>query len=211
MVSTGIYLMASQEQFVSKSMEQSLPYPSGLVRNLYRLPIYLHRLGLGDLVGLAHIMILTTRGRNSGVARFTPLEFRRHGSKIYIVSAWGARPNWYKNLLADSNATVQIGRTVHRVRAQVVDSPAEAMRVLYMFRRTAPFLYDRLLTRLSSAESIDLNTLVEVANQFKIMRLEVVPQAPILPTVPPDRRWIWGIVGSLVIFAFLLRLGRSRK
>lgn len=198
-------------------MEQTsrwlLPYPTGRARKLARVPVYLYSLGLGSLTTIWPIMILTTRGRKTGKPRYTALEYRRHGSKFYVVSAWGERPQWYRNLLAYPHATIQIGRQIFNTRAVPLDNPAEAVRVLYMFRRTAPIIYDQILARMSTADSIDLSTLTRISDEFTIMRLDIVQGPAELPVVRINRRWVKrAVLGSLALSVALLALAlRSRR
>ncbi len=83
-----------------------------------------------DLVGLEHvrryqetngevgylwngvpILLLTTTGRRSGEPRTTPLIFGRDGDDYLVVASMGGapeHPNWYRNLLADQSAQIQV-------------------------------------------------------------------------------------------------------
>ncbi|HEX7292527.1 MAG TPA: nitroreductase family deazaflavin-dependent oxidoreductase [Conexibacter sp.] len=67
------------------------------------------------------ILLLTTRGRRSGVERTMPLIFRQHGDDYLIVASRGgtdAPPAWYLNLQADPEVTVQVRGDVFRARAR---------------------------------------------------------------------------------------------
>ncbi|MBL8156561.1 MAG: nitroreductase family deazaflavin-dependent oxidoreductase [Anaerolineae bacterium] len=187
-----------------------IPYPIGLVRLALRSPLMVYRLGLGDVLSSAHIMVLTTRGRRSGQPRFTPIEFRRHGSKIYLISGWGKRPDWYQNLLVDPLATVQVGRQAYSVLADPVTDPAEAVRAITLFRRVAPGRYDAVLGRLVEGEMSAVR-LPELSGQFTIMKLNLIADEPTLPGVEPTWMWVWPIL--LVLFAGIglgVYLARSR-
>jgi deazaflavin-dependent oxidoreductase (nitroreductase family) len=66
------------------------------------------------------ILLLTTTGRNSGEPRTTPLIHRVDGDTwVVVASKGGARdhPAWYRNLLADPDATIQVKDAVIPVRA----------------------------------------------------------------------------------------------
>ncbi|MGB1288645.1 MAG: nitroreductase/quinone reductase family protein, partial [Aggregatilineales bacterium] len=54
------------------------------------LPLYLHRIGLGIVFAPFPFIVLTTRGNRTGQARHVVLEWRRHGSRYYLVSVNGA-------------------------------------------------------------------------------------------------------------------------
>jgi deazaflavin-dependent oxidoreductase (nitroreductase family) len=57
------------------------------------------------------VLILTTRGRRSGEPRSTPLIYQRHGDDYVVVASKGGaeeNPDWYLNLRARPEATVQV-------------------------------------------------------------------------------------------------------
>lgn len=184
------------------NLMKQLPYPNSFFRLLLRLPLELHRLGLGWVVSFAPLLVLTTRGRKSGLPRHTTLEYRRHGSKLYILSIWGERPDWYQNLRDDPCATIKLGNHGYSVEAHPVKDKSEAQRVLYMFRRNLPILYDPLLARLSTVDRMDLRTLADVADEFTIIRLDISDAPLPLSPVAADRVWVipallgFGVVAS---------------
>ncbi|NWG15269.1 MAG: nitroreductase family deazaflavin-dependent oxidoreductase [Chloroflexi bacterium] len=188
----------------SPARQPAIPYPDGALRALLRAPLLLYRMGLGDLLNAIHIMVLVTRGRKSGQPRYTPIEYRRHGSKIYVVSGWGARPQWYKNLLHDPQAAVQMGSRLRAARAQIVTDPAESLRALYLFRRTAPSRYDAVLSFVIES-SVNARTLPNLSGQFTIVRLDLTPDEPPLPGLPGSLLWLGplllaGGVGMIALF-----------
>lgn len=174
------------------SLTTPLPYPSGIYRQLVRVPLWLYRLGLGELVNTLDIMVLTTRGRSSGLPRHIAIEYRVHGSKIYLVSAWGSRPDWFQNLRQTPIVTIRRGEQVLSARAHVVDNAGEALRVLHLFRKRAPVFYDALIARLTSIENVNSRTLPDISNQFTIVRLEPLTTMPEMPSVNTDLKWLWG-------------------
>lgn len=193
-------------------MPQRLPFPAGLSRQLVRLPIWMYRLGLGGLMSAAHTMVLTTWGRKSGLPRHTAIEYRIHGSKIYVVSAWGRRPHWYRNLIEQPVVRVCIGGQNFSARAQVVDDSGEALRVLYLFRKRAPIIYDPILAYLSNRQSVNSRTLPDVSDQFTIVRL--VPSDDVVgpPTVEADLKWVWPVAALtlLGLWRLVIRRGSAR-
>ena len=57
-------------------------------------------------------LLLTTRGRTTGKLRRTALIYRRDGDRYVVVASNGGskgHPNWYLNLDADPNVSVQVG------------------------------------------------------------------------------------------------------
>lgn len=57
------------------------------------------------------ILLLTSTGRTSGERRTTPLIFRADGDRWVVIGSKGGapdHPDWYKNLAADPDATIQV-------------------------------------------------------------------------------------------------------
>lgn len=125
--------------------------PSGLAaralqtRALVRAPITLYRHGLGWVLGPRFLMLEHT-GRRSGQARFVCLEVvdRPGPARIVIVSGFGGRAEWYRNLLADPACFVSTGRR-QRVPAQArFMTSAEASAALGRYQHAHPGAWDRL-------------------------------------------------------------------
>jgi deazaflavin-dependent oxidoreductase (nitroreductase family) len=57
------------------------------------------------------ILLLTTTGRTSGESRTTPLIHRVDGDRWVVIASKGGAPDhpaWYRNLLADPEATIEV-------------------------------------------------------------------------------------------------------
>ncbi|YCK36485.1 nitroreductase family deazaflavin-dependent oxidoreductase [Actinomadura sp. ATCC 39365] len=57
------------------------------------------------------VLLLTTKGRNSGKPYTTPLIYQRFGDDFLVVASKGGDPEdpqWYKNLLAHPDVEVQV-------------------------------------------------------------------------------------------------------
>jgi deazaflavin-dependent oxidoreductase (nitroreductase family) len=195
------------------NLAEQIPYPDGIFRHLLRLPIWLYRLGLGSLMNFMHIMVLTTRGRTTGLPRHTAIEYRAHGRKIYVVSAWGVRPQWYQNLLINPIVGLRQGQRSLKARARKVDDPDEALRALYLFRKTAPAIYDSLMARLSGENAINGKTLPNVSHEFTVVRLDPEETAENLPTVTDDLKtfWLFALLTGTITLALMLFAGTRRS
>jgi deazaflavin-dependent oxidoreductase (nitroreductase family) len=80
------------------------------------------------------VLLLTTTGRKSGLPRTTPLQFERVGAELVVASARGVEADWFKNILAEPQVQVQLGRRQFAARAEPVTDP----------RRIADFIELRL-------------------------------------------------------------------
>ena len=66
--------------------------------------------------GIGHfgdrLLLLTTKGAKSGRAQLVPLAYHRDGGR-YVVAASNSgaptHPDWYRNLVANANATIVVG------------------------------------------------------------------------------------------------------
>ena len=103
------------------------PQRPGL-RRLYKLinkpPRIAYALGLGPLIGRL-VLLLTTRGRRTGLLRVTPLQYEQIEGKYYVASAFGTRTDWYRNILADPGVRVRVGRKAFAAFAEPSTDPAQ--------------------------------------------------------------------------------------
>ncbi len=77
---------------------------------LFKGPLVLRRLGLGGLIP-KNVLILTTKGRRTGLPRSTPMEFSQGPEEdVYLVmSGWGGHTDWYRNVSAEPKVKVWMG------------------------------------------------------------------------------------------------------
>jgi deazaflavin-dependent oxidoreductase (nitroreductase family) len=87
-------------------------------------------------------LLLTTRGRKSGRWRTTPLNYLVDGGVTYVVSGMGPGSDWLRNLRADPQVHVQVGKHRFDAWAEPLADPAEQRRVLWLWAerslRSAP-------------------------------------------------------------------------
>jgi deazaflavin-dependent oxidoreductase (nitroreductase family) len=70
------------------------------------------------------LLLLTTTGAKSGLARTTPVVFSLDdGRRVVIASKAGAphHPHWYLNLVANPEVTVEVPGETYRARAVVAE------------------------------------------------------------------------------------------
>jgi deazaflavin-dependent nitroreductase family protein len=85
----------------------------------------------GAKVGSIQMLILTTTGRKSGQPRTTMLNYGVDGDRLVLVASFGGddrHPQWYRNLEANPEVTVQIGTETRRMKA-VTATPEEKPRL----------------------------------------------------------------------------------
>lgn len=114
--------------------------PTGALRLAFRLPIYLYRLDLGWLLG-HRFVLLTHRGRKSGRVRQTVLEvvhYEPSTRETVVVSGWGERSDWYRNLEVQPALEVRIGRERY-VPEQRFLTPREVYAEIADYERRHPW------------------------------------------------------------------------
>ena len=113
------------------------PRPHPLLRPLFRAPALLYRVGLGRLLG-RRFLLLEHRGRTTGRLRRTPLEVVRWDAarrEATVVSAWGARADWYRNISVAPPLLVRIAGERWRTPSHRVLAPDETLALLERYRR----------------------------------------------------------------------------
>jgi deazaflavin-dependent oxidoreductase (nitroreductase family) len=69
----------------------------------------------------AKILLLTTKGRNTGEPRTTPLIYENAGAQFVLVASKGGapeHPGWYRNLARDPQVELQVKGEVFPARAR---------------------------------------------------------------------------------------------
>ena len=72
------------------------------------------------------IVLLTIKGRKSGTERTTPLVYLPDGDRVIVFASKGGAPedpDWYKNLVANPDVTVEVGDQKYAARAVVITGP----------------------------------------------------------------------------------------
>lgn len=90
------------------------------------------------------LLLLTTVGARTGQARTTPLMYIPDGERLLVVaSAAGAPrdPDWYRNLVAHGQVTVEVGPDTYQARAVVLTGD-EYERVWADLQTRYPFFAD---------------------------------------------------------------------
>jgi len=113
--------------------------PRGFKAKLWRMPIWIYRLGFGFLMG-EKVLLLTHQGRKSRQDRQTVLEIihiEANAGQYYVVSGFGSRSQWYKNIIEEPSVTIQVGNRKMAARAQQL-GPEEASHQILDYTKRNP-------------------------------------------------------------------------
>lgn len=71
------------------------------------------------------VLLLTTTGRKSGLARVTPLQYEEVDGEYYVASARGAQADWYRNIKANPAVKVNVHGWVFQGTATTIEDVGE--------------------------------------------------------------------------------------
>ena len=114
---------------------------SGILRLLFRAPVFVYRWGCGWLFG-HRLLLLIHVGRHTGLHRCTVLEvaeYREDGPEAVVVSAFGREADWLRNIEASPHPEVIIGSQHFIATCRVVGGD-EAVRVLAGYQHRNRFI-----------------------------------------------------------------------
>lgn len=72
------------------------------------------------------LLLLTTTGAKSGQPRLAPVLYGRDNGRLLIVASKGGsptHPDWYRNLIANPKATIDLGSESFPVHASIAEGP----------------------------------------------------------------------------------------
>ena len=79
----------------------------------------------GPFIG-RNLLLLHTTGARTGLERVNPLAYTKDGDRYAIIASKGGadtHPDWYYNLLAHPDVSVEVGKDTFAVRASVTSEP----------------------------------------------------------------------------------------
>ncbi|NWF68837.1 MAG: nitroreductase family deazaflavin-dependent oxidoreductase [Chloroflexi bacterium] len=101
------------------------------------------------------VMVITTTGRKSGKQFSTPIGYIRDGETLISLNPGGVS-NWYKNLLAHPEVTLNIKGQDYRACAERISDQAEKERLFEIYKRDHAQVFPRLFGVPLSAPAAEL-------------------------------------------------------
>ena len=81
---------------------------------------------VGGMFEGAPMLLLTTTGAKSGQPRIAPLVYTTDDERIVIIASKGGaptNPDWYHNIAAHPDVTVEVGTETFPARAEIAPEP----------------------------------------------------------------------------------------
>ncbi|MFV0135270.1 nitroreductase/quinone reductase family protein [Streptomyces sp. HMX87] len=113
-------------------MTRMPPTPSYAERKYRAVTAFQRRIGNPVLRRLPVQTLLETTGRTSGLPRRTPVGGRRVGDSFWLVSEFGERSQYVRNIKADPRVRVRLRGRWYRGTARLLpdDDPVARLRLL---------------------------------------------------------------------------------
>jgi deazaflavin-dependent oxidoreductase (nitroreductase family) len=150
--------------------------PKGILRFLFRIPIWLYRARLGWLLGNRFLM-LTHTGRKSGKPRQVVLEVVHHDTETgayFVAAGWRGKADWFKNIQTNPAIKVTVSTQTFAANAQII-TPTVATNIYLDYARRYPLAF-REISHLMMGETLQ-------ATPADCSRLaQSVPLVRLLPT-----------------------------
>lgn len=125
-----------------------------------RAPIWIYRAGLGFLFG-SRLLMLQHIGRCSGARRFVVLEVvdRPAENEYVVVSGFGAKAQWYRNIRANAAVRISTGTTRMAPAIATPMSDQDAATALAHYVRDHPKAWDTLRATIEQATGTPVQNL----------------------------------------------------
>ena len=183
---------------MTQTANPPLHYPQkGFMKWFFKSPLLAWRSGYGFLLG-RWILILTTTGHKSGMPRHTPLQFFGGHDRKYVISGWGEKANWYKNMMTYPNVTIQSAYGVEAVNGRVVKEDADFIEA---FQRCQ---HDPIMRWWLQSLDIPITQEAFLANKDNFTLITFDPTSE--PTPPPlhaDLVWTNWVLGGWLVWRIL--------
>ena len=186
----------------------TFPRRGTLNRTIFKTPLVLWRLGFGGFLG-KHMLVLSTWGRVSKAPRHTMLSYYEQNYSFYVLSGWGAKADWYKNIFSNPAVTVQTDNITTNAVARRVESLGEYRPVMQaLLDGGGDSHFEPWLASLDIDESID--DLVTKRERVYLVALDPCGGSGPVP-FEADLKWVWGALILLLGVGFLIVLKKRKN
>lgn len=178
-------------------------------RSFNRFMLLMWRLGLGSWVNGwpsvgGRIMVLTQRGRKTGLQRHTPVNYAIVGGEVYCVAGFGAGADWYRNLIAHPQVELWLPDGWWAGQAEDVSDAPDRIQLLRQVLIASGFA--AYLAGINPNALSD-DALAAATQSYRLVRIHRA-EARTGPGGPGDLAWVWPAI--VMALPFLLFFRRRR-
>lgn len=176
---------------------------------LNRFMLLQWRLGLGGFVNIwpaviGRIMVITHRGRKSGLLRRTPVNYAIVDGNIYCTAGFGQVSDWYRNIRADPHVEVWLPDGWWAGISEEIDQQnpqwLPLLRQVLVASGFAAYTAGIHPHRISDAE------LQQVAAEYRLLRIRRT-EARTGRGGPGELSWVWPLA-TMILLPLVLRRRR---
>jgi deazaflavin-dependent oxidoreductase (nitroreductase family) len=155
-------------------------------------------------------MVITHRGRKTGMFRRTPVNFAMVGNDLYCTAAYGTQADWYRNILQDPQVEVWLPDGWWK---GIAEDRTESENGTEILRRV--LIGSGFAARVFGLNPNDLSEeqLKSLLLKYRLIRIQLL-EARTGPGGPGDLAWIWPVITFLlvpILFYQKKSRGRTRK
>jgi deazaflavin-dependent oxidoreductase (nitroreductase family) len=192
------------KNWIPKSMLDIYP-DNQWEKALFKLPVIAWRLGLGPILG-RYIMIITHIGRKTGIPRRTAVEFHLMNGIKYVPCAFGAKSQWYRNIMANPRVAIQTCDGTEQMIAVRINQDEELISVIEMIQERNPALMNWYLNSIG----IKPTRKEILANKNDLVFLRFDPTSDPTPRgLEVDLAWIWPAILLWSLFSGIFKKKRK--
>jgi deazaflavin-dependent oxidoreductase (nitroreductase family) len=151
-------------------------------------------------------MVITHRGRKTGLLRKTPVNFAILEGDIYCVAAFGSKSDWYWNILREPEVEIWLPDGWWLGIAEEVDETAPRSTILRQILIASGFAASAFGLNAKEITEDGLLDLLENYHLIRIRRLKALTG----PGGPGDLAWIWQVLVTLLVLVLLFRPKRKK-
>ncbi len=178
-------------------------------KQLNKFMMFMWRLGLGPWLniwpeGFGRIMVITHKGRKTGLKRYTPVNYTIIDGDIYCTAGFGKIADWYKNLLKNPGVDVWLPDGWWAGIAEDVsdaENRLDLMREVLIASGFAAPLFG------IDPKKLDDEQLAAITVSYRLVRIQRM-KACTGPEGPGDLWWVWPLATFLLLPLVLRRRRR---
>ena len=130
------------------------------------------------------------------------LSFVSLDGREYVCSGWGAKTDWYKNILANPQVTVQVGQKIYSAKARRIQEIDEYTQIAQEMFATGG---DTHFASWLESFGIEHNLQDMIAKKERLYLVafdENKETSP--PPMPVDLKWVWGVIVAILFIIWLV-------
>jgi deazaflavin-dependent oxidoreductase (nitroreductase family) len=99
------------------------------------------------------LMVITTTGRKTGKRHSIPIGYIRDEDDIVVLSSKNPS-NWFRNVLANGTATLEIKKEKFEARGELITDEAERQRIFAIHKLNTKYFKTNFKVEMDSPESV---------------------------------------------------------